>query len=302
MKIVFVVYAKPEVGLGHWFRTLALADVANEAGHQVWLCGNRMARGIHNYYQIRENEPDDLYFVIEQIKPDCLVLDLQDKVPGYVYNIPRKNMKIVVLNGVGREEEDQADLTIIQGFSDTQYSKTFSGVEYIILRPELFKYPKIENPKSWFVFGGAADKMQLLAEFQHTMWDIQANLWTTSFSPLNGVVNNDAHSLYRTDGYNIVNGTMFAIMCLSKAACISMGMTAWELVAMGIPTYVFSWSEGHLAFAKQMEKNGLIKVWDGIGLPGFDLFRNFLLENQFEITGDKPDEFGAQRVLKLMEE
>lgn len=296
MKIMILVYAKPEVGLGHWYRSAALAKAGKDHDHLVWLTGNRMAHGF-NYYQVREDNPDDLYHVLDQVKPDVLVMDLQDKVPAYVYQVirdVRQEIKTVVLNGVGRAEEDKADLVIIQGYSNTKFGNTYAGPEYVILRPEIFKIPAGARPLSWFVWGGARDKMNLLRGFQDALPGENAILVASEMmSDLPSMTDN--HQVYIPEGDAII-----PLMGVSKQACIAMGMIAWELTVFDIPIYAFSWSDQHLMFAKEMEANGLLLAWDGVGLPETDQMRAFLSE-RFSPNGRKPDDQGTHRVIALIE-
>src|SRR3990167_587681 len=295
MNIVILVYAKPEVGLGHWYRSLTLAEEARKRGHYVWLVGNKMALGQH-FFQVRENDPDDLFHVLHQIRPDFLVVDLQDSVPDYIYDLVG-NTKILVLNGVGREEEEKADVAIIQGFTDIMRPNTYSGPEYVILRKNITNMPRdpqIINFDNWFVWGGARDKMSLLPAFSQAMPEVEANLVVTDFMKECPSVNGN-HLVFRAKDDSIIT-----VMYTSGKACIATGMVAWELATIGVPTYAFSWSEGHLRFAKRMEEAGLVKAWNGVGLPSCEEIREFLNE-PFYPTGTPPDGRGAERIVEIME-
>jgi len=297
MKIAILVYANQEVGFGHWYRSIALANHAKQKEHLVWLIGNKMARG-YDYFQTREDFPDDLYHILHQVKPDVLVMDLQNKVPEHIYDIiDGTNTKTVVLNGVGyRNEDERADATIVQGYPDAPptQANTFYGPEYVILRQSIFNM-KWTPLTSWFVWGGARNKLDILDRFHKSMKDESAMIIATNFAK-NVPEPNTNHQVYIPEDEGI-----FPLMSISKRACIAMGMVAWELAVLGVPIYAFSWSEGHLRFAKTMQENGLLLAWDGIGLPPNEKIVGFL-SRDFIPTGKRPDSKGVDRVLSIMEQ
>jgi len=91
-------------------------------------------------------------------------------------------------------------------------------------------------------------------------------------------------------------------MSISSKAAIHMGMTAWELARLGIPIYLFSKDEGHLHFARNMEKLGLARVYPRIGLPRAGEMMKFL-GSEFTPNGkNRPDGKGAERFLIAIED
>lgn len=300
MKIAVLVYAHKEVGLGHWNRSVALVRELEKRGHYVWILGNMM---VHRkmYFQVREGVETDLYHVIDQLKPDIFIADLQDEIPEYVYDIVSED-RLVVLNGVGRERESRAAMVFVQGFSASSGANIFSGPEYVILRPEIEQWR--EGPESeWFIFGGAKDKMHLSPAFQRVFPEVEANIL---MSPMSDTLD----KTYRTMHHNIFiapsidkQAETFRVACSNaNRACIAMGMTAWEMAALGIPTYAFSSTEGHLAFAKRMEDAGILRAWNGVGMPDTPLeFKEFLELPPIQ-PKMRPDFMGASRIVNLLEE
>ena len=241
-KITFLTYAESQVGLGHWFRTQALEDEAKSRGHATHFLTNRMLFR-QMYFQIRNENVDDFYNCLHQIKPHVLIVDVQGHIPDYMHEIARKfNVKIVILNGVGRVDENHADLVIVQGFNNGNQNKnTVSGPEYVILRSKLNQVPAMHSGNAWFVWGGANDKMSLLEAFNQ-FDDREAILAVhkefINPSTYNKIVNTQPNSLHLI--CQVTGDAMLPIMANSKRACIAMGMTAWELAYFGTPTYVFS--------------------------------------------------------------
>lgn len=275
MRVAFFVMANEATGLGHWYRSMALAEAMLAEGHEVEVWSDRQP-------------PEGMCWHKEFAWPvaaelagcDWVVIDmpLELNTAGR-RQIAKAGAKALVLNGVGHKVGDWADIRIVQGFAP---KAKYSGPEFVILRPNVFEAAKVRSPVvDWFVFGGAADGMHLTRLFPN--WNrltyiVDADRWE-------GTENQD-------DGFLLA-----AAGC--KQACIAMGMTAWELAAMGVPAYVLSISQGHLKFAMQMHEAGLINAWPQVGLPPLYAFEKWL-SKPFEMTGQPPDNQACARIMELM--
>ena len=301
-KIAFLTYAEPNTGLGHWFRTLALEQEAKNQGYSTHFLTNRM---LHRemYFQVRENNFDDIYNALHQIKPYAIVIDFQGNVPDYTYDITRKfGIKTVILNGVGRVEENNANLVVIQGLSETRNPNTVSGAKYVILRSKMGEISAKHNGNSWFVWGGARDRMGLLKMFNRVD-DREATLVVHQefIDPLiyRGITETHPNPLHLVT--HVTGDAMLPIMANAKTACIAMGMAAWELAYLGTPTYAFSSTPGHLRFAKEMEIAGLLLAYPKVGLPNtVKQFCDFINQPITVQDENRPDLLGAQRVMNLI--
>jgi spore coat polysaccharide biosynthesis predicted glycosyltransferase SpsG len=290
MHLQFIVFSNEQTGQGHYFRCEALAKAALEAGHQITLLGDRKFPFIpqqdfrswsYRFFKAW-NERDHLVTT----DSDWLVVDL----PFNLSNQPK--VKTCILNGIGYSLEYSHNLIVIQGLIDEPMPKNVvSGVEYVILRPELGDWKK-ENHKAewakWFVWGGSEDIMNLIPSFP--------------------VMPGGALFLHSTNKYEgkyfkVSGDSLLLAMRDYHRACVAMGMVVWELIYFDIPTWVFSATETHLKFAKALHDKDLINAWDGVGLPSQEEMKQFL-NRPFEIdqSQEKPDLLATQRILKLLEE
>lgn len=270
-----MVYCFTDTGLGHWYRCRTLAKIANRKGHDSFLVTDRdPEQGA--YYYARENDQDKFEIGVNKLKPDWVIIDLPEKVPDWVFNI---KSNVCVITGLGHRENKKADLIINQGLVGE-----YCAPDYIILRDEVFNHKsKLNSLTDWFVFGGAKDKLSLIKTFSE-------------------IYHNYNYSALVSPDVISDNFPFHWIMSKSKRACISFGMTAWELAVYGIPTYAFSIAEGHLNGALKMEEAGYIKAYHKTGLPkDLQSMRHFL-ETSYTPTGKKPDGKGAERIIKLMED
>ena len=284
MNIKMIVFANRNTGWGHWYRSIALAEHIQSQNHQVTIISDRTPPKPLAWHCVSYDDPA-LWRGPLYDSDDWLLIDLPDEAPEWLYDLcQNRGIKTCVLNGVGHQCGDRADLRIIQGLTDDELGpKEYAGVDFIILRPAVFEAKKISNQiVDWFVFGGASDKLNLTRKFPN--W--QRIVFTISPNKLQVQDRED-------DGFLLA-----AAQC--KRACIAMGVTAWELSAIGLPVYAFSLTPLHLQFALEMDKAGYIKAYPKVGIPSKRSFRNFL-SVPFTPTGKPIDGLACQRILQLME-
>jgi len=280
MKVNFLCFANNETGFGHWYRSVALAKHIRNQGSQVTIIGDRVPPDNLLCHRVPFGDQTIWRGPLSQ-QCDWLVIDLPDEAPDWIYDhCQQSNIKTCVLNGVGHQVGDRADLRIVQGLGREEYS----GVDYIILRKSVFEAKAIRRPiMDWFVFGGAADKMGLtkrFPDFQKMSFTISDQDWQAGDSHDNGFL-------------------VAASQC--RRACVAMGMTVWELAAMGIPTYVYSLTAQHLSFAKKMAGAGYIRAHRQVGLPDTEMKIRDFLGQPFTPSGRPIDGRASERILDLMQ-
>ena len=290
MNVGIMYFANEKYGLGHHYRCIELAKRLEESGHIVYLLSNLQFRR-KLFFQLRPHERYDFYHIVNQCNLDWIVVDTPYIPDQFVHEYGEQfGYKILYLNS--STDLTFIDINIIQGCLVGKYS----GPQYVILRSDLDEYNTGLNNKSWFVFGGSADKMNLLKKFSKTV-DENAFLAGTEFADLPEKLTNDKHMLVSTGGDD---AAFLALMSSCGKACISFGMIAWELVYFNIPTYAFSPTKDHLRWAQAMENEGLIKAYLDVGIPEDHKIKEFLSED-FEIAENTLDLEGANRIVKLME-
>lgn len=282
MIVKVLVFGNETTGLGHWYRSMALADHLWQYGHAVTIISDRQPHGKFPFHQVAY-EDQTLWLSPLQNQCDWLIIDLPNEAPAWLYDhCQAKGIRTLILNGVGHQVGDRADLRIVQGLTEDNYP--YSGVDYIILRDSVFKAKAVRNPIiDWFVFGGAADKMGLTRHFpnwQRISFSVSDSDWQATDNHDNGFL-------------------MAASQC--RRACVAMGMTVLEIAAWGdLPTYVFSVSETHLRFAKSLEAAGYIKAWPNVGRAVFNIEMEEFLQEPFSPMGKPIDGRAVDRIRALM--
>lgn len=294
MRICCLVHTR-NVGLGHYYRTMTFVDHCISQGHDVTILGDvNFTDQSYNFFGVRAKKKWDLYHALHQIKPDWLVYDTPTVDYVDFEFTAEFDVKTLFLNA--NQNHPEVDISIIQGYNGVDHE--FSGSEYVILRPEIFEYTATKNVNSWFVFGGAEDNMGLLPYF-YDKFNVDANLIVTPTNVSFGDVNlpRKKQNIILPQNPNDI----FSFMLMSNKALISMGMIAWELVSLGIPTFVISPTENHYKFAKGMEENGLVVAYNSIGkLPPVAEIVEFSVSN-FQVNGEIPEKFACKRILNIME-
>lgn len=272
VKILCLVYANRSTGYGHWFRSLALAQTAQQCDHTVTIAGDRRPSNGLPFIHLHDLSPGALVMALQATKPDWLIVDLPGDLPEWIRELTK--CRICTLNGIGYNQADGADLRVIQGVDDVDLPgpqdkvPVLKGIEYVILRPEIEQFKGLaRSPEDWFVFGGGADVLRLLSRFTVACPGWFATLITSPMAPAPLIVS-PTHTTIRLKEES---ADIFGWMSASGRGCVAMGMCVWELLAVGpIPTYVFSATTLHLRFAEAMARHGLIKAWPTVGLPSND--------------------------------
>lgn len=299
MRVLFYTLCNQDTGMGHWIRCLALLNEVRRRGEITAMVTDKdpgLDRAVRIFPVKKKNRVRTYRSAVEAFVPDWVVVDLPDEVPTYVFEYADK-ARVCAIDGIGHNIGDKADLLISQSPDSSEYC----APDYLILRPGLFKrhYEPPATPM-WFVYGGASDPMGLLPAYQKAMRDTWSLLLTTNQTP-DPAEWYDPNIIYhwqaRSEGDQI-----FDWMIHASHACVHMGMAVWELVALGVPTYVFSRAERHLETALKIQELGLVKAWPHVGLPSPDAIRTFLRE-PFEVSEDnRPDGKGVERIVDLWED
>ena len=271
-------------GYGHMYRSKERLRRARELGHRTEAaCNNHNTR----YYVADWDDKDNIEYALADYRPDWILVDLPVNIKWIKDMAHSFGAQICLLNPVGlttREEEyAHADVVWRQDSPQT-----------IILRPEFINAEHYaHDAREWFVFGGAEDLLDIGNAFAKAMpdktaWIVQTSLTIPSYMPSN------KHRIVAPETNSILT-----YMQRSDKACLHCGVSAWETAAAGLPAYLFSNDEDHLATAKKMQDMGLVLAWDDIGLPDKKNIREFL-SIPFKPNGERPDGKAADRLLEIL--
>ncbi|WP_419659014.1 NeuA4: N-acetylneuraminate cytidylyltransferase [Desulfosarcina variabilis str. Montpellier] len=162
--IVIVVTGNADVGMGHTYRTLMLANEL--INHKIiFVCDSTDYLAV-NYisqfnYEVKTAAPNQLIEVILKQKPDMVINDILDTSNEYIINLKNKVRTVINFEDLG-EGAEKADLVINSLYPNKSPQKNMLfGPKYFILRDE-FIHIKNRNRsakvKNIFISFGGVDK------------------------------------------------------------------------------------------------------------------------------------------------
>ncbi len=243
--------AGPEVGLGHWYRCVALAEELIRRGQNVCLLVNPLEpalatelhlKRISFVESLRWDTTEVMSVFLADKKKGILILDTMDTKADYVQELSRQTL-IITIGGSG-EGRDYAPVRIDgmiprPGYADGfRGQQLYVGPEYLILRDIFRKVPQIrireQMARVLVALGGDAHGVGgKLAE-------IIVNLFPEFYvdvllGPLAKRAKEETHS--RISFHHNVDNPRYLLEA-ADVVMVSGGMTTYEAMRMGIPVLV----------------------------------------------------------------
>lgn len=288
-RILLYFQSGDEFGLGHRYRCLEIINTAINMGINIIGVSNDKSATRQQFklnanvtYKLRAGWFKAFLNRMKVKENDIIIFDLPVEPKEFMIDLTKeRGMKLANLNATYDSDTPWADFNWYQDSPDT-----------IILRKEVFSTRHNPIKNKWFVFGGSYDNMDMLNKFESAIQRDPAILIGTEFTKEPKLKFTNCHTFVECEG-----STIFQHMASCEKACVAMGMTAWELAAIGVKPYIFSPTEKHLYYAKRMESLGLGLAYPEIGVPEGEQLRKFFVQ-QFEINTDNiPKPNNAERFI-----
>jgi len=274
-KILFHCDASIDIGMGHVVRCLALAnELKNKYDCSIKFAMRKSTLGIkkvkQSYPVLIPNVTDNLFDYekwldncIKTTESDILILDVRDGLSRVsLRNIKNTNsIKIVTIDDP-EEKRLETDFAFyppvpqVEELDWTGYKgKLFVGWDYVILREEFLKtYPMPKNTiTDIFISMGGTDPMNMTQFTINALDLVKEQFSVTIVLGLGYIFQGDLlDSLSRVHySYRILKNpeNITEIMSGSDCAIISFGMTAYELVSLGVPSIYLCITEDHVISA-----------------------------------------------------
>lgn len=281
-KILFVVAGNSEIGLGHVYNTLIIAnDILN---HQIeFLVDSKSELAMQkikskNYFvtiQKHKNILED----INLINPDIIINDRLDTSKDYIQGIKKLGIKSINFEDLG-EGSKYADIVFNAIYSEEKKIKNhYFGHKYFILRDEFlfdFSVKKIENVKRVLITFGGVDPCNLTFKVLNSIYyycqeqsiliDIVAGIGYDRFETLSKFENINIHK-------NVLNISNY--MLNSDIIFTSAGRTVYEIASMGVPSIVLAQNNRELTHFFASEKNGFINMGLGLNQDSESILKQF---------------------------
>lgn len=287
-KILFVVCGNPEIGLGHVYNTLLVAnDILDH--HVVFLVdkdSNIAKEKISsNNYVVYQQIHDNILEDIKDINPDVVINDILDTDLDYIEILKEENIKVINFEDLG-EGAQKADL-VINAIYPEQVSlpNHFFGHNYFVIRDEFVLTsskpiePSVRNVLLTF---GGVDPNNFTAKVLKSIYqycrqnNIEINIVT-------GLGYSQYQTLQKFKKVKIHKNTSQISDFMSKADMIftSAGRTIYEVASLGVPAIVLAQNEREMTHFFASEKYGFEYLGDGTQISCEDILEKFtgLVEN-----------------------
>jgi spore coat polysaccharide biosynthesis predicted glycosyltransferase SpsG/CMP-N-acetylneuraminic acid synthetase len=273
-RIVFRVIGYKEIGMGHIFRSLALAHEITD--HEIIFVGDEKSRvaigKIAGFdYLVRVFDPAGIEDGIISLKPDLVINDMLNTSREYILRLRQNDIKVVNFEDLG-DGASSADLTINELYDEPLIdgSSIKWGYRYYFLRdefndatPHRFKH-NVEN--LLLTFGGT-DQHNLTRKVLDAVLPlcrerkIRINIVTgDGYLYKEELLDHIRHLGYDRLEFTWATGVISKIMEKCELAISSNGRTVYELAHMNIPSIIISQHGRELTHPFPCEENGMINV------------------------------------------
>jgi len=304
--IIFVVTGNSNVGLGHVYNTLLIAnDILN---HQITFLvdkDSKLALKVikSNNYPVLIQEKINIIEDINKLSPDIIINDLLDTSEEYVKTLKKNNYKVINFEDLGTGSQ-YADIVFNAIYPEKNaLPNHYFGQDYFILRDE-FIFSKEKSIKEkvqnvLITFGGVDPNnytekvVRIINEYcrkENIKITVIAGFGYDNYDIINKFKNIDI----KQNISNISDYMLNADLVFSSA-----GRTLYELASLGTPAIVMGQNDREMTHFFGSSKYGFSNLGLGYNLPDELLFQEFLrLVNSFEIRKHMSDLMKKQNLKK----
>ncbi len=325
-RIVFSVIGNDKLGLGHVYRSLALAHEMTE--HEIiFVCNVEHIQAISKiagseYLVVKYSENEELKTLLE-LKPALVVFDVLDTHETKVKSLVDAGIKVVSFEDFG-DGVQHTNLSFNELFDEPliEAPNIRWGKKYFFVRDE-FEGAKKNRfkqnvEKALVTFGGSDPSNYTLKTIEAIKdycfeKDIVLQIVTGSAYLHNETLKDFCSKHPKIEWYSGV-GMMSKVMEGSQVAVASNGRTAYELAHMNIPSIVLSHHERELTHRFTTEKNGFLHlgIWEKLNDKSILLdsfiklcedvnFRKSLFDKAKKVDFIKNKKKVTSMILKLLE-
>lgn len=318
-KILFVLTGYNDVGLGHVYRGLLLANEILD--HEIhFLVDDKSQLGYDviaaKNYPVSIQQEENIIDDINKLSPDLVINDILDTTSVYMQALKKAAYKSITFEDLG-EGRKQADLVINAMYTPAEEESIehhYYGHHYFCIRTEFLLTPKkilTKDVKRILLSFGGVDPNDFTMKVLEAIYDycIASSI---TIDVITGMGYKKSETLRRFEKINLYRNVsnMSDYMLKADIAFTSGGRTTYELGALGIPTIVLCQNERELTHVFACEANGFINLGLGYKISNDEISKTFRdLAQSFEAREQahrlmlKQDiEGGKHRVVNLIKE
>lgn len=265
--------ASVTIGFGHVTRCLVLAQSFKEKGHRVSFAMKNHALGINKVtdqgFKVHLsptpfNYNHWLQTLTSQLAVNIFIGDVRDGLPiQTIQQLKSKNIFTIAIDEPS-DYRKACDLCFYPPHAQLEQldwngfaGQIKQGLEYVLLRPEFYQnYQKTaNNPASVLIMMGGTDPerltLPLVKNLLKTKTPMNLKVIISLEHPDFDEINHEPLSIYS----NVTNMAHF--LTTIDYAIISFGISAYELITMGIPATHICLNEDHIQASQYFQKHRL---------------------------------------------
>jgi len=284
--ILFVVTGNREVGLGHVYNTLLIANDILE--HQItFLVDNKSQMAYDKIasknYPVYMQAEEDIVQDIQKIAPDIVINDRLDTSVSYMETLKTLGVKVMNFEDLG-EGASLADSVINAIYPEKKIiPRHYFGHEYFLLRDEFLlaslKKIKPHVSRVLITFGGV-DPNNYTLKVLESIYDL-CREERIEITIVTGFGYDKFYTLEKFSQVSILKnvGNISAYMLQADIIFTSAGRTTYEVASLGVPSIVLAQNEREMTHFFASKEYGFLHL----GL-GYNTSKEFILENFKELT------------------
>ena len=281
--ILFVVTGNSQVGLGHVYNTLLIAnDILN---HNITFLVDSNSKMAYDKiksknYPILIQKSKNIIDDIQNIDADIVINDRLDTDIQYITKLKNLNMKVINFEDLG-EGSTQADLVINAIYPEKKVLQNhYFGHKYFVLRDEFLytqQKDKIDSIKNVLITFGGVDPNNYTQKVVETIYDY-CNDAQISITVIAGFGYEKYDTLKKFDNINVkLNVTnISSYMLESDLIFTSAGRTTYEIASIGTPTIVMAQNQRELTHFFASSEFGFLNLGLGYNISNQDLYKHFI--------------------------
>ncbi len=316
-KILFVVSGYQEIGLGHVYNTLLIAnDILNH--HVEFLVDKKSDMAYENiksnHYSVHMQQSEDIVDDIKRLNPHMVINDRLNTEVVYMKDLKDSGYKIINFEDNG-EAITYADIVVNAIYSEKeQQNNHYYGCKYFLLRDEfLLSQPRELSKivKNVLITFGGVDGNNYTKKVIEAIY-AYCQKHEIAISVVAGFGYAHYESLETFEHINIFKNAKNIAEHMKNADIIftSAGRTSYEIASLQIPTIVLAQNERELTHTYAGNRYGFKNLGLGYTVEEKTLLNNFihLVDNidervkQRELMSKMDICSGRKRTLKLINE
>lgn len=325
-KIIFRADASQSIGMGHFIRTLALAEMLNEHFFCIFATQTptqyqikEIDRVCHKRIDLPANENHFKVFLNLLKGDEIVVLDNYYFTTNYQFEIKTKGCQLVCIDDI-HDKHFVADIVINHAegisqdvYSAEDYTRFLLGNKYALLRKQFLNDIKDNSEKHYasFIMMGGADPFNLIEKFALVLDDFDFSEPTLVISGHNNLRKHKLRRSKKIVYYNEISSSqIFQLMQESRFGILPASTIAIEACAARLPFICGYFVENQKEIYSGIKKNNLaicvdnfLEIDDKLIKEGINKICNTIISDKIisqQIS--KLDKKSKERIIKVFQQ